>query len=224
MDLHANLTWNARYLRSRAGLVAGILAAATLAAGCGSEGAPPAKSGVTHHASVDGPTFSSVQELAASSELYVRGVIGEVVSREADSGGAAPEIEDVTSVPVKFVGLQVTGSSDASQAAIGSVVPVVWLDFGTNVETDISDLAPGSEVLMFVKPMTPKMAPGIDTVDFFLAPTGGENGVFDVRGDEATARDQALTSLMSTGASATEEPLTARVAEILAAASGSLAG
>lgn len=144
---------------------------------------------------VAAPDFVTVKDLARNSSVYVRGTIGGIISREADDGGLG-DASGIAQVPVKFVALEVTQSSDPELVAVGSAVPVIWSDLGPGLQSDqASDLVEGAEVLIFAETLTAADAPGIQTVERFLAPVGGENGVFDVQRGIATARSAMLTGL-----------------------------
>lgn len=202
-----------------AGVLLGTLGFA--ASGCAGESATDPRSQGSPTSGpgrvVDGPQFGSVEEVAAAAQLYVRGVIGGVQSRELDGGGAQPETES-NGVRVQFISISVTDSSSPELVAPGSSVPVVWDDSSAEIQTegeDVSALVPGTEVLLIAKWKTSaEHAPGIDSVEAFLAPVGGEDGVFEIDGDTAQARGATVRALTPAGAKS-KGRLTAPIGEII---------
>ena len=165
--------------------------------------------------SSDGPAHASVAALAKDSTLYIVGTVGKVLSREMDSGGLDDSLAENASMPVKFVDLEVQSSSNPTLIPPGNTVPVVWPDYGDEVVSEqTSDLVTGSEVLLFVNLRDSKTAPGIETVDSFVAPVGGENGVFDIDQGIAIARSPYLNALDASSQDVNSRSLRAPVASV----------
>ncbi|UMG91141.1 hypothetical protein [Nocardioides sp. TF02-7] len=166
----------------------------------------------------DGPVYESVEELVARGELIVRGIVGATVATELDGGGATPE-DSSNAVPIKFVELAVSESSDEAVVALGDVAVVAWDDYAgvTSGGEDHPDLVAGAEVLLVVVDKTSKEAPGIQSFDRFLVPVGGSAGVFDIVDGNAVARSAEVVALSRSNARSSDGnvPLTSSVDTIV---------
>lgn len=145
---------------------------------------------------VDGPTYESVEQVLDKSDVYVRGVVGSVVAKELDGGGNRPETTS-NSVEVSLVELAVTDSSDEAAARTGSTVAVLW-EPATLQEGLLSELEPGTEVVLLAATKSSADAPGIDSVPTFLAPIGGTAGVLDVADGSVSPRDPDIIAFAAT--------------------------
>lgn len=154
-------------------LVAPILIACSVPVERGQGGQPTGK------VRFDGsyPAYESIPELAKPASLIVRGTVGEVVAREMDGGGE--DESDGHGIPMVFMRLDVSESMTA--ASTPSEIVLGWLDLGRIEASDVSELLPGQEVVLFLERLDRKSAPGIESLEGeFYVPLSADNGVFDV--------------------------------------------
>ena len=129
--------------------------------------------------SFDMPVYSSLEELAAASDVQVVGTVKGVVAREVDYGTANPtEQVEEAGIPTVFYEIVVreTVKGTTDESLIVAAPDAAKLSFSS----EMTPLRPGERVLLFLREQTREDAPGIDTYDFFYAPVSLDNGVFDV--------------------------------------------
>lgn len=137
----------------------------------------------------DYPDYPSVEDLTQAADVVVLGTISKQIGTEFDRGGNS---EGSVGIPMKFHDVTVT------QVLAGDVdksLVLAWIDHAERPEEGLSDVKAGQQTLLFLERRTPAEAPGIKSQDEFYVPVGGDNGVFDVDGDIATARSQNVTAM-----------------------------
>lgn len=192
-------------LRRRRGLAAGaLLLTLAMVSGCGQgeevNTSEPGGSVVVR----DGPTYETVREVGKAGNIVVRGLVGKEIATELDGGGEAEESEENSS-KVAFVSLKVTASSNENVVARGSTVPVLVDPRDLTSSTDLLHLDEGDEVVLAAVSTSRDQAPGIESVEAFLAPVGGTAGVFDVEGARARSRDPEVAAMTSDEVSGASE-------------------
>ena len=121
--------------------------------------------------------YSTIEELAAASDLVVVGTVQGVLSREMDYGSGSAYGQSGAGVPMVFYGVAVTETlrgESRSVAIVGAPDADVSFIEGT------TSLVSGQQLLLFLKQHTRETAPGVKSYEVFFAPVGLSNGVFDV--------------------------------------------
>ncbi len=127
----------------------------------------------------------SVARRAAASDLVVRGRAGEIVSRQIDNGG---ELVDGGGVPVAIREFRIDEIlKGEGHGPTGGIVYIVGFDFGVISVEGISPLGDG-EVVVFLDALSDEETPGIEFDGTIYAIVGGNLGIFDVEGLNATQR------------------------------------
>lgn len=192
----------ARTLAVLAALACGLLSA------CGSL----AKESISSGGSGDSPVYASVSALARQSDAILVVEVGSVASREFDNGG--DDSDGDPGIPMVFWHAEVVDVlAGRSGEEPGEDIRLAWPDLDREPSQDRSRLSAGQVIVLFAKRLTPVDAPGIDTQKVFYVPLGGDNGVLDLDGQQATARSEALLSL-SGSEGETQGRLSAGMADI----------
>ena len=121
--------------------------------------------------------YSTVEELAAASDLVVVGTVQGVVAREVDYGSAGTLERSAEGVPTVFYGVAVT---ETLRGETRSIVIVGAPDADDTSIEGATALVSGQQLLLFLKQHTREVAPGVKSYEVFFAPVGLSNGVFDV--------------------------------------------
>ncbi len=121
--------------------------------------------------------YSTIEELAAASDLVVVGTVQGVVAREVDYGPANGYGQSGAGVPMVFYGVAVT---ETLRGETRSIVIVGAPDADDTSIGEAASLLSGQQLLLFLKQHTREVAPGIKSYEVFFAPVGLSNGVFDV--------------------------------------------
>lgn len=175
---------SARTFAVLAALACGLMSA------CGSlarESTPSGGSG-------DSPIYASVSALARQSDAILVVEVGAVASREFDNGG--DDSDGDPGVPMVFWHAEVVDVLVGQWGEEpGEDIRLAWPDVDREPNQDRSRLSAGQVIVLFAKRLTPVDAPGIDTQEVFYVPLGGDNGVLDLEGHQATARSDALVSV-----------------------------
>lgn len=170
-----------------------LLAVASILAlsGCGAS---------TPTVAMDYATYSTANELDRVADVVVLGQVGSLKATEYDNGGNE-EVGDEgqqLGIPMAFYDFSVEKvlRGDLAQKNI----TVEWIDT-TKVTTEeqISELKPGQTVILWLRHLTAKDAPGVASISDFWVPVSGDNGVLDVNNGKATARSDALTGIDQPG-------------------------
>ena len=146
--------------------------------------------------------YESVDELAREADLAVRGRVGAVLGRENDHGlGPA---DGGTGVPMIFVSVEIEQVLLGDALGVNDIV-VATLDMTQlNVE-GVSQLRDGQDVVLFLAKRDQQNAPGISSIDEFYVTLSGDNGVFDVHGDQLSSRSSVVRGLSDGGITETGE-------------------
>ena len=121
--------------------------------------------------------YSSVEELAAASDLVAVGTVQGVVAREVDYGAASAPGQSGEGVPIVFYGVAVT---ETLRGETRSIVIVGAPDADGGSIEGATALLSGQQLLLFLKQRTKEVAPGVKSYEVFFEPVGLSNGVFDV--------------------------------------------
>jgi hypothetical protein len=170
------------------------------------------------HSETDGPVYPSVTALTTEADLVVRGVVGELRGTELDDGGDSEN----SGIEVAFYDFEasqvISGNETSTTIALG------WID-QTQIDDGRSTLDYGDELMLFLKHRTQSEAPGIQSETQFYVVVGADNGVFDVDGNNVTARSPYVTTLggslkQGPAGLTDDELLTATVPDFIAAVEG----
>lgn len=142
----------------------------------------------------DYPTYATVADLAKQADVVVQGHVEQEVGRQIESSGAERNDEGkLIGNPMVFYRFSVTRQLQGEP--VGEAIPLGWIDLELLKVENVSPLAPGSEVLLFLRHITDSESPNIDVVEDFYIPVAADNGVFDVRDGIAVARSREVRGL-----------------------------
>lgn len=156
---------------------------------------PVLTSSTTTISSSSFPAFRDVASLAVASDAVVVGTIGEQGASFVDDGGvtAAPGVD--AGIPMSTYVLNVdevvSGPVSSKQITIG------WLDSDVVTDDELSRLAPGQKVVVFLDRVQRTEAPGLpqDLPELWI-PMAGDNGVFDLAANsQVTPRSTVIRAL-----------------------------
>ena len=135
------------------------------------------RNGVWVNDTADMQTYSSIEELAAASDLVVAGAVQGIVAREVDYGAAIVNEQGGRAAPIVFYGVAVT---ETLRGDTRSIIIVGAPDpDDTSIDRAMA-LASGQQILLFLKMKTEEDAPEIKSYQTFFVPLGLSNGVFDL--------------------------------------------
>ncbi len=122
--------------------------------------------------------YSSIEEMAADSDLIILGEIGDVVGRERDYG-TDKWWEKITSrgIPLAFYEIAVT---DVLKGNASENVIVGRMDLERVNVPGRKSMRAGDPVLLFLDERRAENFPGISIFDLFYWPVSEDHGVFDV--------------------------------------------
>lgn len=179
-----------------------------LAVGCSNAGREETVAG-------DYPTYATVADLAEQADVVVQGHVVQEVARQIESSGAERNDEgELIGNPMVFYRFSVTRQLQGEP--VGEAFLLGWIDLELLKLENVSPLARGSEVLLFLEHISDSESPNIDVVDDFYIPVSADNGVFDVRDGTAVARSREVRGLQRIESSAGGEPWSSGVDQISA--------
>ena len=128
----------------------------------------------------------SWEGLTRKSDQVVVGMVAGTAGHEVDWGTADPDPAGSSwGFPVVYYEVAVTETLRGEELPTLVVVglnPLVARGFSPGRE---AVLVQGQQVLLYLEQLTNRETPSLDLHEFFFAPVGGNNGVFDIGGDGA---------------------------------------
>lgn len=149
----------------------------------------------TLHFPGDSNVYETVSELGVRAELVAIGQVTGVVSRELDDGGGA---EPESGIPMVYYSFKVEEVLGGDTPKTPSIV-LGWLDLERIQTTEVTPIQESARVVLFLDRVGRDDSPGIESVGELFVPLSGDNGVFDVVDEHATARSAAVRSLRPGG-------------------------
>ena len=150
---------------------------------------------------IETQVHSSVEALAAASDLVVVGTVQGAVSREVDYGTSNTAQQSGAGVPMVFYGVAVT---ETLRGDTRSIIIVGAPDVNDTAIEGATALLSGQQLLLFLKQRVREVAPGVKSYDVFFAPVSLGNGVFDVMDNGLAAEPRMPESFEETSYRLTE--------------------
>ncbi len=136
---------------------------------------------LSQHVHVDLPTYSSIEELSAVSDLVVFGNVEGVLVREIGYKDPEGQIGYGNGIPIVFYAVEVTETLKGESE--NTTITVMEIDVeAVDIGEDSTPLRRGQEVLLFLMEKTAEDRAGL-SYNHFYAAASMDNGIFDKAGN-----------------------------------------
>lgn len=142
----------------------------------------------------DGPLYETIDSLRAEADLVVRGKVGEILERYEDPAGN-PEVDERSDpLPaLKKVIVELSVTAVLAGETSRSNLPIVVTDSEGVLDESIPRLQPGQDIVVFLFDVpaeegSAELRSRDEEFGGLFGVVGGNQGVFDVAGQEATSR------------------------------------